>query len=646
VASLLQQYPSLPIILEGWSIQTSLPTIFSVIIMFDRLFAWFEKHYSPTHIEKDPHPPMGLGKFYLYFLGQFKTPIIIKICIVALGAAVDAMIPIFLGTIVDLVSGNEPGTLFKDHGTLLLAMGITLAVRPTIFMLDIFVQYHTMVPSLVARVRWQSHWHVVRQSWTYFQKDFAGRIASKIFETGPALETSSMELIDAVWYMIVFFFVAVGVLGNQDLVFLVPLLIWAAAYLGLMYYSLPKIRKQSQINSDARSQVTGRVVDCYTNIQTLKTFATGAREDNYVATAVEDHTVEFRKLMRVFSRMWMSLFFINSALMISTGYLALVWWNNGNITAGQFAMIVPFIWQLLNISGWILEVASGIFRDMGTVQDGMETIAKPLTMQDEPNAPTMQVKKAGIEFENVVFNYDGGDKKQVIDNLTLEIKPGEKVGLLGRSGAGKSTVVNLLLRLFDTQSGAIKIDGQEISKVSQDSLRQAIGFVSQDTSLLHRSVGDNIKYGRPDATDEQMIEAAKRAKIHDVIMGLEDEDGNKAYNAKVGERGVKLSGGQRQRIAIARVLLKDAPILILDEATSALDSEVEAAIQEQLQELMTNKTVIAIAHRLSTISAMDRLIVMDQGKIVEEGSHNQLLEMDGHYASLWKRQSGGFAATD
>ncbi|WP_435667661.1 ABC transporter ATP-binding protein [Maritalea sp.] len=614
--------------------------------MLNSIFAWFEKHYSPTHIEPNPHPPMDLVKFYLYFLNQFRTPIMFKIVIVAIGAAIDSMIPVFLGTIVDLVSGTEPGTLFKDQGTLLLAMGITLALRPSIFILDVLVQYHTIVPSLVGRVRWQSHWHVVRQSWTFFQKDFAGRIASKVFETGPALESSAMEVIDAVWYMVVFFIVATSVLANQDIVFLFPLLGWATAYLALMYFCLPAIAKQSKINSNARSVVTGRMVDCYTNIQTLKTFATGNIEDKYVAGSVEENIKQFRNLMRIFTRMWASLFIINTILMITTGYLALVYWNNGIITTGQFAMIVPFVWQLLNISGWILEVASGIFRDMGTVRDGMETIAKPLTMTDDKNAPDLQIQNASIAFEKVKFNYDGGADKRVIDELSLNIKPGEKVGLIGRSGAGKSTIVNLLLRLFDAEKGVITIDGQNISRVGQDSLRQAIGFVSQDTSLLHRSVGDNIKYGYPDATQEQMVQAAKRAKIHDVILDLQDEDGNKGYDAKVGERGVKLSGGQRQRIAIARVLLKDAPILVLDEATSALDSEVEAAIQEQLQELMADKTVIAIAHRLSTIAAMDRLLVMDDGQVVEDGTHEELLKLGGHYAQLWKRQSGGFAAAE
>jgi len=611
--------------------------------MLNSVFAWFEKHYSPTHIEANPHPPMGLVSFYMYFLKQFKTPIIFKIIIVAIGAALDSMIPIFLGTIIDMISGAEPGTLFKDQGTLLLAMAITIAVRPSVIVLDILIQYHTIVPSLVGRTRWQSHWHVVRQSWTFFQKDFAGRIASKVFETGPALESSSMEIIDAVWYMIVFFIVASGVLGNQDIVFLLPLIGWAIAYVVLMYFSLPAIAKQSKINSNARSVVTGRMVDCYTNIQTLKTFATGNMEDRYVAESVEENIKNFRLLMRIFSRMWTTLFIINTLLMISTGYLALTWWNNGLITTGQLAMIVPFIWQLLNISGWILEVASGIFRDMGTVRDGMETISRPLTMVDDKGAPELEVKDAGISFADVKFNYDGGEEKKVIDQLYLDIKPGEKVGLIGRSGAGKSTIVNLLLRLFDAQAGVISIDGQNISRVGQDSLRRAIGFVSQDTSLLHRSVGENIKYGKPDATDAEMIEAAKRAKVHDVVLGLKDEDGNVGYDAKVGERGVKLSGGQRQRIAIARVLLKDAPILILDEATSALDSEVEAAIQEQLEELMQQKTVIAIAHRLSTIAAMDRLVIMEDGKIVEQGTHDELLTLEGQYAQLWKRQSGGFA---
>lgn len=614
--------------------------------MLNSVFTWFERIYPPTELAKNPHPPQGVKDFYVYFLKQFRWGLFAKMTLVAIGATIDAMIPVFLGQIVDLVSNESPGNIFTSHGAMLLGFALVIILRPAAFTLSSLVHFHTIFPPMMGRTRWQSHWHVVRQSWAYFQRDFAGRIASKIMETGNSLESSTMQAIDSVWYMVIFLIVAITVLINVEPIFVLPLLVWLIVYLGIMTRFLPRIAKRSKDNSEARSVVTGRIVDCYTNIQTLKTFASSEFEDEYVAGSVKNHTNVLHRLMREFTKMWTLLFLINAVLMVSVGYMALYFWNEGLITAGKLATIIPFVWQTVNISGWILEVATNIFRDYGTVQDGVDTIARPITMLDADDAEELDADKAGIEFKNVHFAYDAdktSDKPRVIENLNLNIKPGEKIGLIGRSGAGKSTLINLLLRLFDAQSGEIRIDGQRIDEVTQDSLRRAIGFVSQDTSLLHRSVGENIKYGRPNASDEDMIAAAKQAKIHDVILDLEDENGNKGYDARVGERGVKLSGGQRQRIAIARVLLKDAPILILDEATSALDSEVEAAIQEQLQHLMTNKTVIAIAHRLSTIAAMDRLLVMDQGRIVEQGTHEELLTAKGHYASLWHRQSGGFA---
>ncbi|MEX0627541.1 MAG: ABC transporter ATP-binding protein, partial [Cucumibacter sp.] len=569
-----------------------------------------------------------------------------KMTTTALGSTLDAMLPIYLGIIVDLVTNTERGQVFAQHGTLLLLIAALVAVRPAILVVDILIHFHALTPSLVDRVRWQSHFHVIRQSWSFFQNDFAGRVANKIMQSGEALETSFIQIIDAVWYATIFVTVALIVLGGLNLYYILPLIFWLVAYVTLTFHFMPKIAAQSEILADEKSTVTGRIVDCYTNVQTLKTFATGGREDRYVADSVERHAGAFRMLMRVFSRMWMSLFFLNASLMIATAWMVLDGWNRGDLTTGQVATIIPFIWQIVNISGWILDIASGIFRNIGTVRDSMETIARPLTMLDKPGAPALQVTNGEIRYEDVAFNYWKGDEGRVIDHFDLVISPRQKVGLVGRSGAGKSTLVNLLLRLFDVEAGRVLIDGQDVRAVTQDSLRGAIGLVSQDTSLLHRSVRENIKYGRPEASDEEMIAAAEKARIHEVILGLADTDGRTGYDAHVGERGVKLSGGQRQRVAIARVLLKDAPILLLDEATSALDSEVEAAIQEQLATLMANKTVIAIAHRLSTIAAMDRLVIMDTGRVIEDGSHAELLARGGHYASLWKRQSGGFIDAD
>jgi ATP-binding cassette subfamily B multidrug efflux pump len=461
-------------------------------------------------------------------------------------------------------------------------------------------------------------------------------------QAGEAVESAVNPAIDAVWYAGIFVIVAAVVMAGLDWTLLVPVGVWLLLYGILFSITMPLIAHYSETLSEAKSVMTGRIVDSYTNIQTLKAFSTGGHEDKYVADSVLDHVVEYRKLMKVFTLMWSTLFVLNAALVVSTTWLALDGWNRGTLTAAAVATVIPFVLQIMNMSGWILEMGSMIFRQVGNIRDSMVTIAQPITMLDEPNAPPLKVDKGGIDFDNVSFNYWRGKSGTVIEDFSLSIKPGEKVGLVGRSGAGKSTLVNLALRLFDVEQGAIRIDGQDVRKVTQESLRAAIGLVSQDTSLLHRSVRENLKFGRQDATEEEMVLAAEQARIHEVIMGFNDPKGGTGYDAQVGERGVKLSGGQRQRVAIARVLLKNAPILVLDEATSALDSEVEAAIQEQLVTLMQGKTVIAIAHRLSTIAAMDRLVILEQGKIVEEGTHAQLLATGGHYAQLWERQSGGF----
>jgi ATP-binding cassette subfamily B multidrug efflux pump len=563
--------------------------------------------------------------------------------LVAIGSVADAMLPIFVGLVVGFLSGTAPGNMFTDHWQTLVAMVVVVAViRPVTFILDSLVRNHAIAPSFVNLVRWQSHFHVIRQSWTFFQNDFAGRIGNKVLQSGEALETGINSAVDAVWYAVVFVIVAIAVLARMDLLLLLPVVGWLVCYGILFSITMPLIAARSEELSEAKSVLTGRMVDSYTNIHTLKTFSTDDYEDRYVADAVLAHNSKFQELMRVFTYMWGILFLLNAVLVVSITWFSLAAWNAGTLTAAAVATAIPFALQIMNMSGWILEIGSNIFRQLGTARDSMETIAQPITLIDQPAATPLVVDKGELVFDDVTFNYWRGKTGTVIEHFNLRIAPGEKVGLVGRSGAGKSTLVNLALRLFDVESGAIRIDGQDVRTVTQESLRRAIGLVSQDTSLLHRSVRENIKYGRQNASDDEMFAAARQAKVDEVIATLVDPKGRTGFDAHVGERGVKLSGGQRQRVAIARVLLKDAPILILDEATSALDSEVEAAIQEQLQSLMRGKTVIAIAHRLSTFAAMDRLVVLDAGRIVEEGTHAELLASGGHYAQLWERQSGGF----
>ncbi|WP_312711813.1 multidrug efflux ABC transporter SmrA, partial [Stenotrophomonas sp.] len=482
------------------------------------------------------------------------------------------------------------------------------------------------------------------QSLSFFQNDFAGSMANRVMQTGTSLRESAVQMVDSLWYIVVYTGTALYLFAQADWRLMIPLVLWLAAYVAIMWYFVPRAKERAWIASEARSKAMGRIVDGYTNIPTLKLFAHGGREQAYVAEAIDELAVKHRRQTRITTSMDLTIAIVNGFLIAGTCGLALWLWNGGHITVGAITLATGLVIRIHNMSGWIMWTINGIFEDIGTVQDGITTIAQPLTVQDRPDAVPLEVREGGVHFDDIHFHY--GKTGGVIAGLDLVVAPGERIGLVGPSGAGKSTLVNVLLRLYDLESGHIRIDGQDIAGVTQESLRRQIGVVTQDTSLLHRSIRDNLLYGRPDATEAQLRAAVSKARAASFIETLRDGEGRTGYDAHVGERGVKLSGGQRQRIAIARVLLKDAPILVLDEATSALDSEVEAAIQDNLDELMAGKTVIAIAHRLSTIARMDRLVVMDQGRIVETGTHAELVAAGGLYARLWARQTGGFVAAD
>jgi ATP-binding cassette, subfamily B, multidrug efflux pump len=605
------------------------------------MFGFFERLLTPTAVPEYPEPPAGLMAFFWHFARQAKWLFVALFVVELFVALTDSAIPWFIGRIVTLVTSTAPEQFLAVSWPWLVGMGlVVLIMRPAVTLARYLITNQAIAAPFTGLIRWQSHWHVVRQSWAFFQNDFAGRISTRVMQTGPAVRSTLVASVTAGWYILVYGTTAMGLTGAADPWLMLPIMFWFAGYVALLWYFVPRMRDRSKRSSEARSSLMGRIVDSYTNILTVKLFARPRDEDDYVRDAVDRHTDLFISSQRLTTMFGTLLAVLNALLMTSAGALAIVLWQQGAIAVGAIAMVLPLTFQLTNMSRQIAVQITDIFEDIGVVQEGMLTIARPLQLVDPEGAKSLIVREGRLAFEGVEFGY--GRETGVLQGFSLNVAPGEKIGLVGRSGAGKSTVVNLMLRFFDLEGGRILIDGQDISQLTQESLRSEISVVTQDTSLLHRSIAENIRYGRPSANDVEVLSAAKLAHAHEFILELEDWRGRRGYEAHVGERGVKLSGGQRQRIAIARVILKNAPILVLDEATSALDSEVEAAIQSSLDTLMEGKTVIAIAHRLSTIARMDRLVVLDHGRIIEQGTHNELLAHGGHYASLWKRQSGGF----
>jgi ATP-binding cassette subfamily B multidrug efflux pump len=610
------------------------------------MFAFFESRLRPTALPTAPPPP-GLLAFYWHFVRQARWLYLAMFGTGLAVALVDTTIPVFIGKLVTLMQSADRAAAFERALPLLGAMAaIVLIGRPLTLLADSLVRNNAVVPGVTSLIRWQSHWHVVRQSWPFFQNDFAGRIANRVMQTSNALRESVVSSIRAIWYIAIYGLSALLLMALADWRLAIPTLLWFAGYVFFLRHFVPRMRDLAKTSSEVRSLVMGRVVDSYTNILTVKLFARARDEDRYVREAIDDHTRAIAAHMRLITKFMATLSTMNALLLVGTAGIGITLWGQGIVSAGVVATALPLAWQIANVAGWVSWEVTGIFENVGVVQEGMETIAVPHQLVDRPDARELAVPRGEIRFEHLTFTYGRSDGRRVLDDLALVVRPGERVGLVGRSGAGKSTLVNLLLRFHELEQGSITIDGQDIAGVTQESLRAAIGMVTQDTSLLHRSIAANIGYGRPGATAAEIESAGKRAHAHDFILDLQDWKQRTGYDAHVGERGVKLSGGQRQRIAIARVILKDAPILVLDEATSALDSEVEIAIQEQLLGLMEGKTVIAIAHRLSTIARMDRLIVLDRGHIVESGTHDELLHRDGHYAMLWRHQSGGFLPDD
>ncbi|GEM76743.1 ABC transporter ATP-binding protein [Vibrio sagamiensis] len=605
--------------------------------MFKR-FEGFTKPF-PNHAAKQS--PSGIFAFLRHYTRGFEKPLIIMSIMSTIVAIVEVSLFGAMGQLIDWLSTSNPETFLQDNKSELIFFAVLLLIiMPTLVVVYSLLIHQTLLGNYPMSIRWLTHRYLLNQSLNFYQDDFAGRVATKVMQTSLAVRETVMKTMDVFVYVSVYFTSIIVMLAAADWRLMIPMLIWLFVYIAIQIYFVPKLKNVASEQADARSTMTGRLVDSYTNIQTVKLFSHSQRETSYAKQGMKGFLNTVYRQMRLVTGFDVAVEISNYLLVFSVAALSIYLWLDSAITVGAITIAISLALRINGMSMWIMWEVGALFENLGTVVDGMKTLSKPIDIQDRPDAKALEVESGGIEFDNVSFHY--GEKKGVINNLNLSIKPGEKVGLVGRSGAGKSTLVNLLLRFHDVEQGSIKIDGQDIALVTQDSLRAQIGMVTQDTSLLHRSIRDNILYGRPDATETELRKATKQAHADEFIESLSDPFGNVGYDAQVGERGVKLSGGQRQRIAISRVLLKDAPLLILDEATSALDSEVESAIQESLNELMQGKTVIAIAHRLSTIAQMDRLIVLDKGNVVEQGTHQELVAQKGIYAQLWAHQTGGF----
>ena len=609
------------------------------------MFRFFENLIDPyVDYPEQNHPPQSLWPFLRNYSKPFFWVFALTAVMSIVVAAIEIGLIYYMGRIVDLL-GSDPAQMWDDYGTELFLVALfVIFIRPILQGLDVALLNNTILPNFGTLIRWRAHRQVLRQSVGWFENDFAGRIANRIMQTPPAAGEVVFQVFDAISYSLAYMIGAAILLSTSDLRLLIPLVGWFTLYACLVAWTVKRVGPASKAASDARSLVTGRVVDAYTNIHSVKMFAHHDLEVDFAKEAIEGARQTFQKEMRIFTIMDMTLVALNGLLIVGVVGWALSLWVSGEASVGVVAAAAALTLRLNSMTAWIMWALSSFFRELGVVAEGMETIAQPINLVDGPSAPPLKLTQGKIEMKELTHHY--GRASGGLQSISLTVQPGEKIGLVGRSGAGKSTLVKLLLRFYDAEGGRIEIDGQDIATVRQDSLRKNIGMVQQDSSLLHRSVRDNILYGRPDATEDQVIAAAKQAQAHEFILDLTDPEGRHGYDARVGERGVKLSGGQRQRITLARVILKNAPILLLDEATSALDSEVEAAIQETLYGMMEGKTVIAIAHRLSTIAEMDRILVMDRGRIVEEGSHDALLLDGGLYADFWARQSGGFLKMD
>lgn len=617
-----------------------------------RLFQYYENKIDSFPAELPERPPETLGGFMWYFSRPFAGLIGLCAGLAGVTALLEVWLFSFVGQLVDWLVGQPEEDFLAAHaGELLLFAGLVLVALPLLKLLYYVVLHQGLLGNFAMRTRWQAHRYLLRQSVGFFQDDFAGRLATKVMQTALGVRDAVIQLCEVVIYVAVYLISALVLFALGDWRLSLPLFGWLLGYLLLMGYFIPRLRRISMRQSEARSMVTGRIVDSYTNITTLKMFAHASHEEDYARHGMERFLVNVHRQMRMVVRLVVGLAVLNSLLLFGVLAMGVYLWQSGEIGAGAIAFSAGLVLRIQGMAQWLMWEVSGLFENIGMVQDGIDTLSEDIAVRDRPHAPALTVACGEVVFDHIGFAYPrkhAPDPKRgaVLDDLSLRIAGGEKIGIVGRSGAGKSTLFQLLLRFYDLQSGRILIDGQNIAEVSRTSLSRAIGSVSQDTALLHRSIRDNIRYGRHTADDAAIREAARLARADEFIDELQDSRSRRSYSAYVGERGVQLSGGQRQRIAIARVLLKDAPILLLDEATSALDSEVEAAIQDSLYNLMRGKTVLAIAHRLSTIAAMDRLVVMDKGRIIEQGSHADLLRQGGLYAELWAHQSGGFIALD